>query len=117
MKLRRSSKGARGEYAMSASMPDAPTAPQTIGEWILYIVAHTMFVLVDMMGVAILTSGVRQFLGAGEIPLPVAALLTVVGAIFIAIGFGFFYVRYVKQPLWDEVPVYARRNEGHALAL
>jgi hypothetical protein len=100
MKLRRAGKGLNGKYAMSASVPEVPSNPQTIGEWIGVVFVLAMFGIVGAIGLLTLTSAIGQ-LASGETPLPVALLLIVLGLVFTAIGVGFFYSRYVKKPLWD----------------
>lgn len=81
-------------------MTTEPAQKLTIGAWIGLILIHALFVILALMGLLVLTAGLRQ-LSLGEIPLFAAILTTLMGGVISALGFGFFYLRYVKQPLWD----------------
>jgi hypothetical protein len=59
-----------------------------------------MFVVMALMGLLVFWAGLRQLV-VQEIPLIAAILTTLMGAVIGAIGFGFFYLRYVKQTFWE----------------
>lgn len=99
-KLRRSGKGPKGSYAFSLAYRDAPLAPKGVGAWIGVILVLGMFGSAGLIGSLALIAGIRN-LAAGTLPLASSIVAIVLGAIFTAVGFGYFYFRYVKKPLWD----------------
>jgi hypothetical protein len=63
------------------------------------VLVHGMFGLTALMGLGVLTGGVRLLL-SGEQPWPLALFICLMGVVFMTIGLGYFYVAYVKAPLW-----------------
>ncbi|WP_072396703.1 hypothetical protein [Hyphomicrobium sp. CS1GBMeth3] len=85
---------------VKSDAPEPPAKPETIGEWIGVALVLAMFAITGLVGLLTLWSGARGFL-AGDFSLPMALFLVAMGSIFTTIGFGFFYFRFVKKPLWD----------------
>lgn len=79
-----------------------PEPPQkfTIGMWIGLILVYALFAMTALMGLLVFWAGLRQLV-VQEIPLVAAILVTLMGAVIGTLGFGFFYLRHVKQPFWE----------------
>ncbi len=99
-KLRRTGKWRAGAYTSSLSIRDAPSSAGTLGERIGVVIVLGMFACAAIVGVLALWAGMSQY-AAGTLPLGNALLTIALGLAFAALGFGFFYFRYVKKPLWD----------------
>jgi hypothetical protein len=88
-----------------------PEAPAGIGGWIANILAHGLFALFGAMGLFVLYVGLRLLItgerefGTGPRivvtgdPWGTALLSVALGLIFAAIGLGFFYFVYLRDPL------------------
>lgn len=100
MKLRRSGKSLGGNYVMQASAPDVPAKPETLGQWIGVVLVLGLFALIGALGSLTIVAGVRQLL-SGQEPVGKALFVIAIGLVFTAVGAGYFYLRYVKKPLWD----------------
>lgn len=74
--------------------------PQSLGEWFGVMLVVAIFGGVGVIGLLTLTAGIRQVV-SGETSLPIALVVVTSGLVFTGIGFGFLYVRYLKQPIWD----------------
>lgn len=81
-------------------MKSEPAQKFTIGMWIALILVYALFVVMALMGLLVFWAGLRQLV-VQEIPLIAAILTTLMGAVIGTIGFGFFYLRYVKQTFWE----------------
>lgn len=100
VKLRRTGKWRAGAYTSSLSIRDAPSSPETVGERIGVVIVVGMFACAGIVGVLALWAGISQY-AAGALPLGNTLLAIALGLAFATLGFGFFYFRYVKKPLWD----------------
>jgi hypothetical protein len=100
MEPKRSATNSGGTDATSVPKATGSYQPRTIGEWIGVGLVLAMFAMMGGIGALTIIEGVGQ-LTSGADSIPKALLVIAVGLVFSAVGFGFFYFRYVKQPLWD----------------
>jgi hypothetical protein len=63
------------------------------------VLLHAVFALATLMGLAALFGGIR-LLWTGEEPFYIALLVIMIGGVALSVGLGFFYVYYIKAPLW-----------------
>lgn len=93
--------GATVESHLTAANPAPLPEPQPgrFATLLGAVLVHGMFGLAALMGLGVLTGGVR-LLFSGEQPWPLALFICLMGAVFMTIGFGYFFVAYIKAPVW-----------------
>lgn len=63
-------------------------------------VIHFMFAVAAVIGLVAVPAGLRLLFASDE-PLAAGLITTFVGSIALAVGLGFFYITYLKAPLWE----------------
>jgi hypothetical protein len=77
-----------------------PETKLGIGTWVGLILIHALFAVIGLLGLFMLASAPLQ-IWSGKLAVGPGLIALLFSATLTAIGFGFFYLRYVKQPLWD----------------
>lgn len=98
--MERRHQGEHGADAVTASVTGGSAKPRSLREWFGVMLVVAIFGSVGIIGLLTLIAGIRQVV-SGETSLPIALVVLAAGLFFTAIGFGFLYVRYLKQPIWD----------------
>jgi len=63
-------------------------------------VMHFMFATAALIGLVAVPAGLRLLFASNE-PVAAGLITTFVGSIALAVGLGFFYVTYLKAPIWE----------------
>jgi hypothetical protein len=82
---------------MSTS-PAAPPAAARAANLFGALVMHFVVIVATLMGITVLVTGLAAY-GRGEADLVAALFCGVLGAVFTAVGLGFYYLNYVAAPV------------------
>ena len=77
---------------------DAPAGG--IGAWLAAALVHVLFGFVALMGLLTLQAGIRVLFFTHEHHWGSALMVTAMGLIFSIVGLGYFYLGYIKAPIW-----------------